>query len=100
MKKGEEPQPQTINIAQSDEDPCELGKFGDSETRTFTMATTDGASLTFKVLSSQNRFQMTEITLDETSFRPTQSRNSTNSYTLAPSGSLGSVFVCDYTTFS
>jgi len=89
-----------ISLISSDEDPCIQKTSGNEANSTFSFKTSDGKDLIFNVLSSQGKFMMTSIVYDAKSFRPRQSWNIANSYTLAPSGSLGSTFVCQYTTFS
>merc|ERR1711970_480480 len=68
--------------------------------RVFSLTTSDGKDFKMTVLTQQNKYELKNITIGDQAYRPRQNWNIANSYTLAPSGALGSTFLCEFTTYS
>merc|ERR1711934_881065 len=65
--------PTKVNLISSpDSDPCESKTSSDQSktTLTFNLPTSNNTNLIFKVVTSQNRFSMDEVVLDNKSYKP------------------------------
>lgn len=90
-----------IKLADNGDDPCvKTGSDEYESKRVFSLKTDGGDDFTITVITQQNKFELKNIIYQDKTFRPRQNWKIANSYTLAPSGALGSTFLCDFTTYS